>query len=210
MRFHRALMLSFAASAASAQVTAWNAPPLHIVDSIRVDANKEQLWGFSAMALRGDGSVAIIGRAGTLVYFDSTGKRRWTRNLRPDVRYVENLTWKGDSIVLIDNLTDQLLAVGSNGGGGSIVDFPDYVRPLWKDRKTMPAYGALDVFAVLADGSLVGTPRRPHKLAVYGSTTKPDPTHIPVVRVNLDGIMQTAMATLMVGAKGDVWSVHND
>lgn len=205
------VMLFFALSrAAFGQNTAWKAPPLRIVDSVRVDVSKEQLGGLSAMALRGDGSIAIVGRGGQLVYFDSLAKRRWTRNLRPDVRMVESASWKGDSIILIDNLTDQVLAVGSNGGVGDILDFPDYVRPPWKDRKTMPAYGVLTVVAALADGSLVGTPRRPHKLAVYGSTTKPDPTRLPVLRVNADGIVQTNMATVIVGPKGDVWTLQND
>src|SRR3954462_14691285 len=120
MRFQSALFLTLAATAAGAQITAWNAPTLRIVDSIRIDVSKEQLWGLTGMAVRNDGSLAIIGRAGTLVYFDSLGKRRWTRNARGDVRFVENLNWKGDSIVLIDNLADQFLTVGSNGGFGDI------------------------------------------------------------------------------------------
>jgi len=197
------------ARAAVAQNLPWKGPALRIVDSTRIDPSKEQFWGQAAMALRADGSIAIA-RGSTLAYFDSLGRRRWGMDLRPDVRMIGTVGWKGDSITLIDNLTDQVLTVSSNGGVGDIVDFPDYVRPKWKDRKNMPAYGAFDVATMMPDGSLVGTPRRPHSLAVYGSTVKPDPTRVPVVRVDADGIVQTRMATLTVGPAGDVWSLLGD
>lgn len=201
---------AIAASTVAAQTIPWKAPTLRIVDSVRIDSEKEELYGQPVMALRGDGSIAIMGKGYHLTYFDSTGRRRWTRTLRNQIGTVDALGWRGDSIYIFDNFGDQVVAVGSNGGVGGSVDWPDYVRPKWKDRLRMPAYGAIDVMASTSDGSLVGTPRNPHRLAVYGSTARLDPSRVPVVRIDGDGIVQSFLGTVVNAAKGDVWSVLPD
>ena len=196
--------------AASAQNTPWAAPTLRIVDSLRIDTKKLQIDGRDfPMALRADGSIAILGWGAELFYFDSTGKRRWMRELRPDMRYPNAIAWKRDSLVVIDNGADQILTVSVNGGVGDIIDFPDYVRPAFKDRRTLAAYGAFDV-ATVVDSTLVGTGRRPHRMMMYGPNTKPDPTRLPVLRATYDGIVQSNLGTVVNAPKGDVWSILQD
>jgi hypothetical protein len=202
------ILIAVLAGAADAQMKPWPAPALRIVDSSRVDPKLIEVYGPPLMALRPDGSIAVAGGGGKLFYFDSTARRRrWMRSLSPDVRYIQGLTWKGDSIYVIDNVTDNALAVGSNGGVGDMIEFPDFVRPKWKDRRSMPAYGAIDVGSVV-DSSLVGAARRPHRMAVYGSSATADPGQVPVVRVDHTGIVQDQLATLVT--KSDVWSVLSD
>ena len=213
IRLFRSPLLSIlsiiAGSAAAQQPAQWNAPLLRVVDSIGINTQKEDLYGQPMMALRRDGSMALASY-GRLVLFDSLGRRRWVRDVGRDVRYIAALTWRDDSLVVIDNNRDYALLVGSNGGVGDLVEFPDFVRPLWKDRKTMPAYGALDVMTMV-DTFFIGTPRRAHQLGFYGGVASAKPAETPVVRVNYDGIIQTRLGTVLITPpKGDVMSVLPD
>jgi hypothetical protein len=210
IRSLRLLGLLLAARSAAAQTVPWPARELRIVDSVRLDTKKAQISGRDLpMALRADGSIAILGRGPELFYVDSTGRYKWSRKLWPDMRFPNALSWKGDSIYVIDNATDQMLAVGSNGGVGDIVDFPDIVRPPFKNRRSLPAYGALDV-AVIIDSTLIGTGRTPRSMGMYGPKTKQDPTRVPVLRTNFDGIVQVHLATVVNAPRGDVWSILPD
>jgi|SRR5689334_16867663 len=210
MRSLSILVLLLVARVSAAQTVPWAAPTLRIVDSIRIDPRKENVNGRELpMALRADGSIAILGYGPELFYFDSTGRRKWKRQLWPDMRYPNGVVWKGDSLIVIDNAADQILAVASNGGVGDIIDFPDYVRPTFKNRKSLAAYGAFDVVTVI-DSTMIGTGRRPHRLAVYGPNTKEDPTRLPVLRANYDGIVQSNLGTVVNAPRGDVWSILQD
>ena len=201
------LPLSLSAALTLRAQAPWPAPTLKIIDSVRFESRKEGVNGVPTMALRADGSLAVVGAGAQLAYFDSTARRKWIRHLYPDVRWIAGINWNGDSIHVFDNATDQVLAIGANGGVGDLFDFPDFVRPQWKDRRTMPAYGALDVVAIV-DSSLIGTPRRPHTLGMYGTSVKPDPTRKPVLRVNHDGILQANLGTIV--DRSDVWSILPD
>jgi hypothetical protein len=204
------IFLLAGAHTVGAQTVPWAAPNLRIVDSLRLDPKKENFSGRELpVALRADGSIAILGYGAELFYFDSTGRRKWKRELFPDMRYPNAIAWKGDSIMVIDNFADQVMAVGSNGGVGELFDFPDYVRPTFKNRKSLAAYGAFDVVTIV-DSTLIGTGRRPHRMAVYGPNTKPDPTRLPVLRATHDGIVQTHLGTVVNAPKGDVWSILQD
>jgi hypothetical protein len=210
MRSLSILILVALTRAAAGQTVPWAAPSLRIVDSIRIDPKKENLNGRELpMALRADGSIAILGYGPELFYFDSTGRRKWKRQLWPDLRYPNALVWKRDSIIVIDNAADQILAVGSNGGVGDLIEFPDYVRPTFKNRRTLAAYGAFDVATVI-DSTLIGTGRRPHRLVVYGPNTKSEPNRLPVLRANYDGIVQTSLGTVVNAPRGDVWTILQD
>jgi hypothetical protein len=198
-----------AASTARAQPVAWNAPLLRIADSIRIDPKKEQLLGDLRLAFRGDGTLAILGYGGQLTYYDSTGKRRWRRELGREMRWATGINWRGDSLFVIDNAGDEALAVGANGGVGAFIEFPDFVRPQFKDRRTMPAYGAIDVAAVI-DSSLVGSARRAHSMGMYGTKSTSDPVVLPIVRIDYDGIVQNRIATVRNEPKGDNWSILQD
>ena len=92
---------------------------------------------------------------------------------------------------------------------GDLFDFPDYVRPTFKNRKSLGAYGAFDV-ATIVDSLLIGTGRRPRLTGIYGPKTKADPTRLPVVATNHDGIVQSNLGTVINAPKGDVWSILED
>jgi len=204
------LGLALAARTTAAQTIPWPAPELRIVDSVRVDAKKAQINGRDlAMALRVDGSIAILGAGPELFLLDSIGRLKWKRKLWPDMRYPNAISWRGDSVFVIDNAADQILAVGSNGGIGDLIDFPDYVRPTLRNRRSLAAYGAFDVVAIV-DSTLVGTGRRPRRMGMYGPNTKADPSVLPVLRANVDGIVQVHLATVVNASKGDVWSILPD
>ena len=210
MRSLFVLGLVLGARVTAAQTTPWAAPQFRIVDSIHLDTKKVQINGRDRpMALRADGSIAILGAGPELFYFDSTGRFKWNRRLWPDVRYPSAISWKGDSVFVIDNSADQILAVGANGGIGDLVDFPDIVRPTFKNRRSLAAYGAFDVVTIV-DSTLVGTGRKPHRVGMYGPNTKVDPSVLPVLRVNVDGIVQAHLATVVNAPKGDVWSILPD
>jgi hypothetical protein len=204
------LGLALGARAVAAQTVPWPAPELRLVDSVHIDTKKVQINGRDLpMALRADGSIAILGSGPELFLFDSTGRLKWKRRLWPDMRYPNAISWKGDSVFVIDNAADQILAVGANGGVGDLIDFPDIVRPSFKNRRSLAAYGAFDVVAIL-DSTLVGTGRRPHRVGMYGPNTKVDPSFLPVLRVNFDGIVQSHLATVVNAAKGDIWTILPD
>jgi dienelactone hydrolase len=192
------------ANAASAGVPSADRS-LRIVDTVVVDTRRAELVGEPQMALRSDGSLAILAQGRQLVYFDSAGRQRWARTPRGDVFVVSAIGWNGDSLYLADNVTDQTLLVASNGGVGRIIDSPDMIRPLWKDRGTSTAYGAFDVYVRLENGSLIGTPRRPHRFGFYGPKKAADPNIVTVVGVNADGIIEHQLASGINPLKGDKW-----
>jgi hypothetical protein len=162
------------------------------------------------MALRSDGSLAILARGSQLAYFDSTGRQRWARSVRGDLYAVSAIGWNGDSLYLADNVIDQTLLVGSNGGVGRVIDSPDMIRPLWKERSTSTAYGAFDVLVRLENGSLIGTPRRPHRYGFYGPKKAADPNLVTVLRVNADGVIEHPLASGINPLKGDKWFALRD
>ena len=204
------LALSLAVSSlASGQAVPWKAPAFRIVDSLRLDPKKEQPARDAQIALRSDGSIAVLGYGGSIVYLDSMGRRRWSRELGRDARWANVMNWRGDSLFVIDNAVQQAVAIGSNGGVGDAIEFPDFVRPTFRDRKKMTAYGAFQVTAVV-DSTLVGTPRRPHRMGMYGPSTKTDPAVVPIVRANYDGIVQSLIASVRNEPKGDTWSILSD
>jgi hypothetical protein len=210
MRSSIMLLLALAGPLASAQTVPWAAPALRIVDSLRIDPKAQNFIGREVpMALRADGSVAILGYGAELLYFDSTGRQKWKRQLWPDLRNPNAIAWKGDSIVVIDNVSDQVLAVGSNGGVGDLIEFPDFIRPTFKNRRSLAAYGAFDV-VTLIDSTMIGTARRPHRMGLYGPNTKADPKQLPVLSANYDGIVQHSLGTVMNAPKGDVWTILQD
>jgi hypothetical protein len=197
-----------AAASAGAQAVAWKAPALKIVDSVRTDPNRIQALREGQMALRADGSIAVLGYGGMVYYLDSLARQRWTREVR-DSRWANVLNWRGDSLFLVDNFRDEAIAIGMNGGVGDYIEFPDLVRPAFKDRRSMTAYGTLDV-SVVIDSTLVGAPRNPHRMGMYGATAKTNPELVPIVRTNYDGIVQTLVATVRNSPRGDTWSILKD
>ena len=182
---------------------------LRVVDTVAIDARKAELNGDPQMAMRADGSLAIYTRGRNLVYFDTTGRKVWSRNLR-DIYVVSGIGWNGDSIYLADNYIDQTLLVGANGGIGRIIDSPDMIRPLWKERSTSPAYGEFEVAVRLEDGSLVGMPKQPHRFGFYGPKKAADPNIVPVLRVNADGIIERQLASVLNTVRGDKFYILRD
>jgi hypothetical protein len=206
----RSLVLLLWSGFATAQPAAPGIRSFRIADSLTLDPRRVDLYGEPKMALRRDGMLAVMGGSALWVaVFDSMGRRQWAKSARGDMGMFDASRWNGDSLMIIDNFTDQIVSFGSGGALGSSREVPGFVRPKWNDRRRAPAYNTFDVAAVADDGMFIGTGRRPTRMGVYGPATV-DASRQHVVSIDADGIIQKVLAVVTAGVKGDQWFVLAD
>ena len=158
---------------------------LKLTPTRTIQGAKETLEQVAGVAVGPKGQLAVLGRFNSqpasargiyqsLRLFDSTGRRLWSINAGGDqeIGWFDAIGWRDGGMWVSDERNSQIALV-EHGEVTKSIEIPSWVRPDWNHRKSFPVFGRVSILAVLADGSYIGMPSRPHSLmggAQYDST----------------------------------------
>jgi hypothetical protein len=133
-------------------------PTLSVIDSQKVSFK----GGFAPTVVLtlGPAERLIASTGEVIASFDSTGTSRWTmESLSAELRGPPLASgWLGNRIWLSDATSSNVAIVDAAGRLVESRDGPLLIRPPIGSRLSFPAFGALRVYSLLADGDLVGIP----------------------------------------------------
>jgi hypothetical protein len=172
-----------------------------LTESRRIDGKR---WGTVAISTmnsgpRGEVAVVTNGSVGgaqnsyqTLALFDSTGRRLWSINTGRDAELgsIGSFGWGKPSFWVFDGRFNQIALI-DRGTVTRSLEMPTWIRPSWTERKNYPVFGSFYVESFLDDGSMVGTPSRPHSV---GAGAAFDSTKEVVVHATADGVIDRTIA----------------
>jgi hypothetical protein len=169
--------------------------PIRIADSLRLDLKAAKLEPPLNVFPGPRGGLVVYAQWQSVSFFDSLGKRMWSKGKENEKREVGDVTavgWDANGMWVSDAQWSQIALLDQYGNVTKSLELPSWVRPPFSNRRAFPVFESMRVLGRYDNGDLLVMPRGDN--IKLGSATSFDPSATYLVRINEDGLIQRTIA----------------